>query len=166
MAYFQNLTKGKGVQLVDKGKVLLFSFVFLVTSICFADSKKGTESEAKLLLERAVNLMRIDEVVALTMMTIPNGGFHQKDLYPFCIDDSGVLMAHPYNLGRSIKNMVTDDGVKVGEIMLKNAKEGEINEISYVLPIFTGGKITKEKAKKTTFFTRVGKHVCASGFYQ
>lgn len=146
--------------------LLLFSFVFLVTSICFADSKKGTESEARLLLERAVNLMRIDEVVALTMMTIPNGGFHQKDLYPFCIDDSGVLMAHPYNLGRSIKSMITDDGVKVGEIMLKNAKEGEINKISYVLPIFAEGKITNEKAKKTTFFTRVGKHVCASGFYQ
>ena len=62
-------------------------------------------------------------------------------------------MAHPYNLGRSIKSMVTDDGVKVGEIMLKNAKEGEINKISYVLPIFTEGKITNEKAKKTTFFT-------------
>ena len=153
--------------MVVKGRVfLLFSFLFLATSMCFADSKKGTESEAKLLLERAVNLMRIDEVVALTMMTIPNGGFHQKDLYPFCIDDSGVLMAHPYNLGRSIKSMVTDDGVKVGEILLKNAKEGEINKISYVLPIFTGGKITNEKAKKTTFFTRVGKHVCASGFYQ
>ena len=44
------------------------------------------------------------------------------------------------NLGRSIKSMVTDDGVKVGEIMLKNAKEGEINKISYVLPIFTEGK--------------------------
>ena len=167
MTYFQNLIKGKGIRLVDKGKaLLLFSLLFLATSVCFADLKKGTESEARLLLERAVNLMRIDEVVALTMMTIPNGGFYQKDLYPFCIDDSGVLMAHPYNLGRSIKSMTTDDGVKVGEIMLKNAKEGEINKISYVLPIFTGGKITKEKAKKTTFFTRVGKHVCASGFYQ
>ena len=57
--------------------------MFLATSICFADSKKGTESEAKLLLERAVNLMRIDEVVALTMMTIPNGGFIKKICIPF-----------------------------------------------------------------------------------
>ena len=66
--------------MVDKGKaLLLFSFLFLATSACFADLKKGTESEARLLLERAVNLMRIDEVVALTMMTIPNGGFQQKD---------------------------------------------------------------------------------------
>ena len=48
--------------------------------------------------------MRIDEVVALTMMTIPNGGFHQKDLYPFCIDDSGVLMAHPYNLEDQLRD--------------------------------------------------------------
>ena len=39
--------------MVGKGRVLLlFSFVFLATSMCFADSKKGTESEAKLLLER------------------------------------------------------------------------------------------------------------------
>ena len=63
--------------MVVRRKVLLFSFVFLATSMCFADSKKRTESEAKLLLERAVNLIEL-MVVALTMMTIPNGGFHQR----------------------------------------------------------------------------------------
>ena len=60
-----------------EGNIIIFVCVFSDQHM-FADSKKGTESEAKLLLERAVNLMRIDEVVALTMMTIPNGGFHQK----------------------------------------------------------------------------------------
>ena len=59
-------------------------------------------------------------------------------------------MAHPYNLGRSIKSMVTDDGVKVGEIMLKNAKKGDKQNI-LCFANFTGGKITNEKAKKTTF---------------
>ena len=140
--------------------------VCLAMNAVYADAKKGTETEARALLQRAVNLMRVDEVVALTIMTIPNGGFHQKDLYPFCIDNSGVLMAHPYNLGGSIRNMVTDDGVKVGEVMLNDAREGEIKEVSYVLPIFAEGKMTNNTAKKTSFFTRVGSYVCASGFYQ
>ena len=148
-----------------KLKSILFLALLSGVGLSFADSNKGTESEAKALLERATNMMRIDEVVALTMMTIPNGGFHQKDLYPFCFDDGGVLMAHPYNLGVSIKNFVTEDGVKVGEIMLEKAREGKIDKISYILPKFVSGELTQEKAKKTSFFTRVGSHVCASGFY-
>ena len=155
------------ILMVGRVKVTSFLlFFFLFVNAGFADSEKGTESEAKALLDRAVNLMRVDEVVALTMMTIPNGSFHQKDLYPFCFDESGILVSHPYNLGISIKDFVTEDGVKVGEIMLRRAKEGEISKVSYVLPVFANGTLTKDKAKKTSFFTRVGNHVCASGFYR
>ena len=151
----------------EKGKLLfLFLFALMAGGVNAVDSKMGTEAEAKALLERAVNLMRVDEVMALTMITIPGTGFHQKDLYPFCLDNKGVLMAHPSQLGRSLIDVVTDDGVKVANIMLKNAQEGKISKISYVFPRIREGKESNKSAKKTSFYTRVGNHVCASGFYQ
>ena len=149
-------------------KTVFLILVFCFVKVGYADhhAGKGTEVEAKVLLERAVNLMKVDEVVALTMMSIPNGGFHQKDLYPFCLHDSGVLVSHPYLLGSSLRNYVSDDGIKVGETFIKKAKEGKIDKITYIQPVFMDGKLTQEKAKKTSFYTRVGKYVCASGFYQ
>ena len=149
-------------------KTIFLVLVFCFGQVGYADhhAGKGTEVEAKVLLERAINLMKVDEVVALTMMSIPNGGFHQKDLYPFCLHDSGVLVSHPYLLGSSLTNYVSDDGIKVGDTFIKKAKEGEIDKITYIQPVFMDGKLTQEKAKKTSFYTRVGKYVCASGFYQ
>ena len=47
----------------------------------------GTKEEAKELLIRATNLLKVDEIVGLTMMTVQTGGFILKDLYPFCFDD-------------------------------------------------------------------------------
>ena len=149
-------------------KTVFLILVFCFVKVGYADNHagKGTEVEAKVLLGRAVNLMKVDEVVALTMMTTPNGGFRQKDLYPFCLHDSGVMVSHPYLLGSSLRNYVSDDGIKVGETFIKKAKEGKVDKITYIQPVFMDGKLTQEKAKKTSLFTRVGKYVCASGFYQ
>ena len=146
--------------MVGKGRLLLiFSFVFLATSMCFADSKKGTESEAKLLLERAVNLMRIDEVVALTMMTIPNGGFHQKDLYPFCTSFSGIQVAHPYGgAGLDMREFTSSDGKKLYDIMVKNTREGVISKISYKFGKPEDGSLTIKEYTKVAFYTRVGNY--------
>ncbi|OUV03975.1 MAG: hypothetical protein CBC42_00865 [Betaproteobacteria bacterium TMED82] len=146
----------------------IFMFFLLPLQICFAHdhSTKGTEEEAKILLERAINILKVNEVVGLTMITIPSGGFHTKDLYPFCFNLDGVLMAHPYNLGASIKNFTSEDGKKLGEEMLTKAEEGKLSKISYVLPIYENGKLTEKKAEKTTLYTKVGGFVCASGFYK
>ena len=99
------------------------------------------------------------------MMTIPNTGFQTKDLYPFCFDKNGILLAHPYSLGGSIKELVSEDGVKVGAEMLKNAKKNKISEISYEFPIFEKGVLTDQTGTKTTLYTKVNNYVCGSGFY-
>ena len=75
-------------------------------------------------------------------------------------------MAHPYNLGASIKNFTSEDGKKLGEEMLTKAEEGKLSKISYVLPIYENGKLTEKKAEKTTLYTKVGGFVCACGFYK
>ena len=75
-------------------------------------------------------------------------------------------MGHPYNLGASIKDFKSDDGIQLGKEMLGKAMEGKILEISYVLPIYKNGQLTKQKDKKTAFYTKTGKYVCASGYYK
>ena len=129
------------------------------------DSNRGSKEEAKILLDRAVNLVKLNEVVGFTMITIPNTGFQTKDLYPFCFDKNGILLAHPYGLGNSIKELVSEDGVKVGVEMLKNAKKNKISEISYQFPIFEKGVLTDKKGAKTALYTKVKNYVCGSGFY-
>ena len=146
----------------------IFLFFLFSSQVSFSHdhSNRGTKKEAQELLERAVNILKVNEIVGLTMITIPSGGFHTKDLYPFCFNSDGILMAHPYNLGASIKTFTSEDGKKLGEEMLTKAEEGKLSKISYVLPIYENGKLTEKKAEKTTLYTKVGGFVCASGFYK
>lgn len=145
---------------------LLIFLLFSKTVYANGHSSKGTKQEAEVLLERAVNILKVNEVVGLTMITIPNGGFQTKDLYPFCFNYDGILMAHPYNLGASIKSFISEDGKELGKEMLQKAREGKMSTINYILPIYKDGKLKKEKARKTTLYTKVGKYVCASGYYE
>ena len=136
--------------------VSLFLIFFITTHTTLAISKEtisSTRNEAKALLFRAINLVEVNEVVAFTMMTIPNSGFQTKDLYPFCLDNKGVLLAHPYDLGVSIDDFVSDDGVRVGKEMLGSADYGKISEISYKILVFENGILTKKskKSKKNNF---------------
>lgn len=151
---------------------VLFLSVIMTLSSC-ADKQEiavkqetefGTKEEANDLLTRAVNLVKVNETVAFAMITAGAGGFSQKDLYPFCTTMKGIWIAHPHNSGADFSDAETSDGVKVAEVMLKNAKAGEISEISYMLNR-TGNPSDKEY-KKTTFYTKVGKYVCGSGYYE
>ena len=80
-------------------------------------------------------------------------------------DQNGILLAHPYSLGGSIKELVSEDGVEVGVEMLKNAKKNKISEISYQFPIFEKGVLTDRKGTKTALYIKVKNYVCGSGFY-
>ncbi|MAI29315.1 MAG: hypothetical protein CMP38_03805 [Rickettsiales bacterium] len=149
---------------------------FMLTNGAISDNHQnsfGTKKEAKDLLERAVNLIKVDEVVGLTMMTVKSGGFIYKDLYPFCLDENGILVSHPYNLGSSIKEFTDIDGIEVGKIVMKTAKEGKISQISYKLGRYSLGKsespdeyLEKPTIKKSVFYTRVGNYICMSGYYE
>ena len=68
--------------------LLLFLLLSNVTlSHHHEEQDYGTKEEARELLLRATNLLKIDEIVGLTMMSVKSGGFVVKDLYPFCFDD-------------------------------------------------------------------------------
>ncbi len=51
--------------------------------------------EAKVVLERAVAVLKADKDQALDLLTSGNGGFIDRDLYVFCSGPDGMLTAHP-----------------------------------------------------------------------
>ncbi|RZP20773.1 MAG: chemotaxis protein [Burkholderiaceae bacterium] len=128
-------------------------------------SEFGTAEEAQQILTRTVNLVKANETVAFAMVTAGMGGLMIKDLYPFCIDSTGIMVAHPYSTGQDMTEFKSTDGVKVASVMLKNAKGGKISKVTYAIGRPTGTALSSDAFKKITLYTKAGNFVCASGFY-
>ncbi len=64
----------------------------------------GTAAEAKAMLEKAVAAVKADQTKALAMFNNGEGGFKDRDLYPFCFDSgNGTVAATP------AKNLIGTD---------------------------------------------------------
>jgi hypothetical protein len=143
-------------------KILVILGLLCTTSKSYS-VEFGTEEEAKAMLDRAVNLMKFNELFALEQITEGAGGFKVKDLYPLCVNAKGILVGHPVNVGFNLLEFVDSDGKNVGEEFLKVAQENKISKVTYKL-----ARITTEDEKefeKTALVTKVKKYICAVGFY-
>ena len=60
----------------------------------------------------------MDKNRALDLFTTGNGGLHQKDLYPFCLTNKGLILGHPTLEGRNILNFKDTTGKEVGKLMI------------------------------------------------
>ena len=153
---------------IYKACSLLLLAISLPIYSVYADhhmSKFGTRAEAKDLLTRAVNLMKHDSNYALLMMSVGRGGFYNKDLYPFCANEKGILTGHPFNVGLNLKEFKDVDGLNVGELFFKKAKAGKFTEVKYKFERLEEGVLTKQIYTKVAFVTKVANHVCAVGYY-
>ncbi len=138
-------------------------FGIAVTGVATAVAAKfGTAAEAKAMLERAVTAVKADKAKALDMFTKGEGGFKDRDLYPFCGGPDGNFTAHPKLAGKSLKGLKDKTGKPLGEEIYKVAEEGKIGEVSYMWPRPGSDK----PVPKVTFVTKVGDQVCAVGYYR
>ena len=62
----------------------------------------GTPAEAKAMLEKAVAAVNADKAQALAMFTKGEGGFKDRDLYPYCGGPDGNFTAHPSLVGNGV----------------------------------------------------------------
>ena len=122
----------------------------------------GTSEEAKAMLERAVAALKADKDGALAKFTKGEGGFKDRDLYPFCGGPDGNFTAHPKLLGKSLKDLKDKAGKPLGQEIYASAKEGKITEVSYMWPRPDG----TEPVQKISYVTKVGDQVCAVGYYK
>jgi len=122
----------------------------------------GTAAEAKAMLEKAVAALKANQASALSMFTKGEGGFKDRDLYPFCGGPDGMFTAHPSLVGKSLKDLKDKSGKPLGEEIYKSAQQGKITEVSYMWP----RPGTTDPVQKVSYVTKVGDQVCAVGYYK
>ena len=148
---------------MNKLTLFVVSAVLLafVTTVSAGDF--GTAAEAKAMLEKAVAAVKANKADALSKFTKGEGGFKDRDLYPFCGGPDGNFTAHPSLVGKSLKDLKDKAGKALGEEIYTNAKEGSIGEVTYM---WVRPGTTEPLVQKVSFFTKVGDQVCAVGYYK
>ena len=145
------------------GFVLTFVLsVVAVATLVAAQAQYGTAAEAKAMLEKAVGALKANKAKALAEFTKGEGGFKDRDLYPFCGGPDGNFTAHPSLTGKSLKDLKDKAGKPLGAEMYKVATEGKISEVSYMWP--RPGQT--EPVQKVSYVTKAGDQVCAVGYYK
>ena len=143
--------------------------VLTLSAAVFAQQGQlGTAEEAKAMLGRAVAAVRADRDVALAMFNKGEGGFRDRDLYPFCIrvtDGKNVAGPVYVRAGMDTRTLKDPTGKAYGQEVFAAAQkpEGQITEVSYMAP--KPGTIAPA-VPKVTFVTRVSDLVCAVGYYK
>jgi signal transduction histidine kinase len=122
----------------------------------------GSEAEAKAMLDKAVAAVKANKTDALAKFTKGEGGFKDRDLYPFCGGPDGNFTAHPTLVGKSLKELKDKAGKALGEEMYTVAKEGSVASVSYMWP----RPGSNDPVQKVSFVTKVGDQVCAVGYYK
>jgi signal transduction histidine kinase len=122
----------------------------------------GTEAEAKAMLDKAVAAVKANKADALAKFTKGEGGFKDRDLYPFCGGPDGNFTAHPKLVGKSLKDLKDKAGKAFGAEMYKVAKEGTVTPVSYMWP----RPGATEPVQKVSLVTKVDDQVCAVGYYK
>jgi hypothetical protein len=129
----------------------------------------GTADEAKAMLLKAVAALKADRDVTLGMINKGEGGFRDRDLYPFCVRMSdgkqlatGALVPP---IGTDQRTLKDSTGKAFGlELYAAGQKpEGEITEVSYMFP---KPGTTSPPVSKVSFVTRVGDLGCSVGYYK
>ena len=146
----------------------LGAMAVLFSTTAFA---QGTAAEAKAMLDKAVAAVKADKTKAFDMINKGEGGFLDRDLYPFCFNVSdGKLLANPSPnakqfLGTDIRALKDATGKVYGPELYAAAQkpEGQITEVSY--QFVRPGPDTKP-VPKVSFVTRIGDIYCGVGYYK
>jgi len=100
----------------------------------FAQGQFGTAAEAKAMLEKAVAAVKADKTKALDALK-----------------------------GKNIREIKDKNGKALGEEMMTVAKEGKVDEVSYMWPR-PGADTTP--VQKVSYVTKAGDQVCGVGYYK
>lgn len=136
--------------------------VMAMATSAYAAGEFGTAAEAKAMLDKAVTAVKANKADALAQFTKGEGGFKDRDLYPFCGGPDGNFSAHPTLTGKSMKELKDKAGKSMGEEMYKTASEGKVSEVSYMWP----RPGSTDPVQKVSYVTKVGDQVCAVGYYK
>src|SRR5207302_6572661 len=104
--------------------------------------QSGTAQEARAMLDKAVAALKADKTKTLDLINKGEGGFLDRDIYPFCfnLSDGKILAVASNNakqfLGTDIRALKDSTGKVYGPELYTAAQkpEGQISEVSYMFP--------------------------------
>ena len=141
----------------------------LTLSVAAFAQQGGTAQEARAMLDKAVAAVKADPVVAIVMFVKGEGGFRDRELYPFCFRIAdGKLLVSPKAVpaGTDLRTLKDAKGNAYGEEIYAAAQkpEGQITETrAYMFP---KPGTTTPTFPKISFVTKVGELGCGVGYYQ
>ena len=144
----------------------LGAMAVLFSTTAFA---QGTAADAKAMLERTVAAIKADKAKTLDQINKGENGFLVGDLYPFCFNLSDALLVAIGNpnvkglLGKDARTFKDPTGDVYGPRLYDAAKEGQVNEVSYMSPKAGADKTWVPKA---SFVTAVAGLGCGVGYYK
>jgi len=147
----------------------LAAVALTLSPVVFAQQgQTGTAQEARAMLEKAVVAVKADQAVALAMFIKGEGGFKDRDLYPFCFRIAdGKALASPVAVpaGTDVRTLKDSTGKPYGEEIYAAAQkpEGQITEVSYMFP---KPGTTAPAVPKVSFVTKAGDLGCGVGYYK
>jgi len=141
------------------------------TAFAQQPSQSGTAEQAKAMLLKAVAAVKADKTKALDMFNKGEGGFLDRDLYPFCANVSNgtnVAIGNPNAkqlLGTDTRTLKDPTGKAYGlELYAAGQKpDGQISEVSY--QFVKPGPDTKP-VPKVSFVASAGDIYCGVGYYK
>ena len=137
----------------------------LLSAAAIAQGQFGTAAEARAMLDKAIAAIKADKAKAIAMFNAGEGGFKDRDLYPFCFNTGdGVIQAGPESVrGKDVRTIKDPTGKEFGKDIFAAAKDGAITEVSYMFP--RPGE-DKTPVAKISFVTKVGDLGCGVGYYK
>jgi hypothetical protein len=144
--------------------------VLTLSGTAFAQ-QNGTADEAKAMLAKTVAAIKADKAKTIELINKGEGGFVDRDLYPFCSnisDGKNVALGNPNAkqlLGVDVRTTKDVNGKAFGQEFWDayQKPEGEITEVSYM---FVRPGPDKTPVPKVSFVTRVGDLGCGVGYYK
>jgi hypothetical protein len=122
-------------------RTLMIGAVSALALSTAAFAQQGSSpQEARAMLDKAVAAVKADQAVAIAMFLKGEGGFLDRDLYPFCFRIAdGKVLASPkaVQAGTDIRTLKDTNGNGYGPAIYAAARkpEGEITEVpSYMFP--------------------------------
>ena len=141
----------------------LAALALLASGIASDAAAEGGPLEARNMLDTAVRALETDRTRALAMINSGHPAFKQGDLYVYCADSRGTILAHglPQLIGQDLATLKDKTGKEFGLQLLNEARQGRIGFASYFLPKPNG----TDEVYKEDYFTKVDKLTCGVGYY-
>ena len=150
-------------------RTLMIGAVSALTLSAAAFAQQQGEQEARAMLSKAVAAVKADRDVALAMFLKGEGGFLDRDLYPFCFriaDAKGIVGPKAVQAGIDVKTLKDANGNAYGQAIYAAAQKPE-GEITVVGPyLFPKPGTLSPTFEKVSFVTKVGDLGCGVGYYK